>query len=85
MTTERLCRDEQIVALPVRASAAACAPWLVAGAAAAVCRGLAGGEMRSGSRPGGAAGEAAGLCSHRPAATGPSAPRLLQKEIRKGS
>lgn len=71
------------LALPVPASAAACALRLVAGAAAAGCKGLAGGGMKSGSRPGGAAGEGVGLCFHRREATGPSAPRLLQKEIKK--
>lgn len=74
-----------LLASPVQASAAACALWLVAGAAAAGCKGLAGGGMKSGSRPGGVAGEGAGLCFHRRGATSPNAPRLLQKEIQKGS
>lgn len=64
---------------PVQWSGAACAPWLVAGAAAAGCKGLAGGGMKNESRPGGAAGEGAGLCFHRQAAKALSAPGLLQE------
>lgn len=74
-----------LLALPVQGSGAACALWLVAGAAAAGYKGLVGGGMKSESRPGGAAGEGAGLCFHRRGAKGPSAPGLLQRETRKGT
>lgn len=66
--------------LPVPRSGAACVPWLAAavGAAAAGHIGPVAVGMRSGSRPGDAAGEGEGLCLHIQGATDLTAPEHLQ-------